>query len=80
MKKIIKTKKDVNKIVKTFMKSDFFENCSKKFNEIYKDECLKYVNLFIDKSIPYVKEFIKKLENLGYILSILFIELQKFIK
>lgn len=78
MEKIIKTKKDANEIVKTFMKSDFFENCSKEFNQIYKDECLKYVNLFIDKSIPYVKKNLLKNWKTWDIfsLSILFIELQ----
>ena len=78
MKKIIKNKDEAKKIVKIFMKTIFFKNCSNNFKKIYSDECLKYVSLFIDKSIPYVKKNLLKNWKTWDIfsLNILFIEFQ----
>ena len=81
MKKTIKNKNEAKKIVKMFMRSDFFTNCSNNFKKLYSDECLKYVSLFIDKSIPYVKNnLIKNWKTWDiFSLSILFIEFQNLL-
>lgn len=81
MKKIIKNKNEAEKIVKLYMKSDFFKNCSNSFKKLYSDECLKYASLFIDKSIPYVKNnLIKNWKTWDiFSLNILFIEFQNLL-
>jgi tRNA A-37 threonylcarbamoyl transferase component Bud32 len=75
-KKLIKTKKEVEKIVKKFMESPFLKKCSKNFKELYYEECLKYTSLFIDKSIPYIKKnLIKNWKTWDiYSIGIIFIE------
>lgn len=75
-KKIIKNENEAKNIVQTFIKSDFFKNCSIKFKEIYFEECLNYVNSFINKSIPHIKtNLLKKWKSWDiYSLGILFIE------
>ena len=78
-KKIIRNEKEVREIVNTFINNSFFNKKKKKFKKIYYNECIKYLNSFINKSIPFIKRnIIKNWKTWDiYSLSIIFI---KFIK
>ena len=78
-RKIINNKQELEEIVKTYMDTIFFNKCSKKFKNIYKKECIKYLTKYINKSIPYIKRnIIKNWKTWDiYSLSIIFIKLYK---